>query len=385
MQLLRRFRRCFIAPLLLALAACGSKPQPTEKPPVSVRVITVQPQDVPLTREFVGRLAATRSADVRARVAGVLQRRVYKEGTEVKAGQLLFQIDPTPLQAELNGKLAALARADAEATNAKVIAERARKLITQRLISQADLDTAEANERSTSAQRKQAQADVESARIRVGYTSVTAPIAGRAGEQRVTEGALVGQDGATLLTIIEQIDPIYVGFDLPANGLEHFFRAQSTGQVTAAAANQANVQIVLPDGSVYAETGKVDFTGTSVDPSTGTVAFRGLLPNPNRHLMPGLFVKVRLSLGQRNQAFVLPQSAVLRDVAGAYVWTVAADNRAIQKHITTESMQGTDWIASGLAAGDRVIVDGVMSVRPDAIVNPSPADAQQPQGADRPE
>ena len=354
-----------------------------EAPPARVRVVTAQPQTVPLTREFVGRLAATRSADVRARVAGVLQRRVYKEGAYVKAGQLLFQIDPTPLQADLDSALAALARAEAEATNARVIADRARKLITQRLISQADLDNAEADERSTAAQMKQAQADAQSARIRLGYASVTAPIAGRAGEQQVTEGALVGQDEPTLLTIVEQIDPIYAHFDVPASGLEQFMRVQATGEVTAAAPNEASVQILLSDGAAYGETGKVDFSATRVDPSTGTVAFRGLVPNSAGRLLPGMFVRVRLSVGQRNRAYLLPQAAVLRDVAGAYVWTVGDNNRAIQKRITTEFMHGSDWVVSGLAPGDRVIVEGMMSVQSDAVVNPSPVEAKtSPQVAD---
>lgn len=357
-----------------------------ETPPIPVGVLEVQPQAVPLTREFVGRLAATRSADVRARIAGVVERRLYKEGTEVKAGQPLFQIDPKPLQAELDSALATLARAEAESANARVIAERARTLIKERLVSQADLDNAEANERSTAAQMKQAQADVQSARIRLGYALVTAPIAGRAAEQRVTEGALVGEGDATLLTIVEQIDPIYVHFDLPASGLEHFLRVQSTGEVTAAGPNEASVQVLLSDGTAYPESGKVDFTGTRVDPSTGTVAFRGVLPNRSRLLLPGMFVRVRLSLGQRNDVFLVPQTGVLRDAGGAYVWTVGENNQAIQKHITTEFMQGADWVVSGLAAGDRVIVDGVMSVRPDSIVDPSPVEVKSPpQVTDRPE
>lgn len=348
-----------------------------QMPPLPVGIVVAQPQTVPLTREFVGRLSATRSADVRARVAGVLQRRLYKEGTEVKAGQPLFQIDPTPLQAELDGAQAALARAEAEATNARIVAERARKLITEKLISQAALDEAEAAERSTAAQMKQAQADVQSARIRVGYANVTAPIAGRAGQQQVTEGALVGQDDATLLTTIEQIDPIYVNFDQPAAVLEQLMRAQSTGDITTIAPKQAQVEVLLSDGTPYPETGTVDFSGTTVDPSTGTVAFRGLIPNPKRRLLPGMFVKVRLTLGQHNDIYLVPQAAVLRDSAGPYVWIVGAGDRGVQKRIKTEAMHGGDWIVSeGIAKDDGIIVEGVGSMRPDIPVKPTPLQAQ---------
>lgn len=361
--------------VLLNVAGCGKQPQPMQMPPTRVGVVSVQPQSTPLVREFVGRLSATRSADVRARVAGVLQKRLYQEGTEVKEGQPLFQIDPLPLQAELDRALAALARAEAEATNAKVVADRTRKLIAQKLVSQADLDNAEANERSSAAQMKQAQADVQSARIRLGYALVRAPISGRAGQQQVTEGALVGQDEATLLTIVEQIHPLYVNFDLPASGLERLARVESTGHVSTDIPH-AQVEVLMSDGTPYDQKGTVDFTGASVDPTTGTVAFRGTIPNPQRRLLPGMFVRVRLSMGERKNVFLVPQTAVLRDPSGAYLFVVGADNRAVQKRVTTELMQGEDWVVSqGLAAGDRVIVRGLANLRPDAPVQPTPADA----------
>lgn len=358
-----------------AVTGCGKQQPPMQMPPLPVGVITVQPQSVPLVREFAGRLSATRSADVRARVAGVLQKRLYHEGTEVKMGQVLFQIDPTPLQAELDRALATLARADAEATNAKVIADRARKLIGQKLVSQADVDNAEANERSAAAQMQQAQADVKSARIRLSYALVTAPISGRAGQQQVTEGALVGQDEATLLTVIEQIHPIYVNFDLPASGLERLSRVESRGNVSTDVPH-AQVEVLMPDGTLYDHKGAVDFTGATVDPTTGTVAFRGLVPNPERHLLPGMFVRVRLTMGERKNVFLVPQTAVMRDSGGAYVFVVDANNHAAQKRITTEIMQGPDWVVSqGLTPGEQVIVRGVANLRHDTPVQPSPAEA----------
>lgn len=330
-------------------------------------------ESIPLTRDLVGRLSPTRSADVRARVAGVLLRRLYVEGSDVKAGQSLFQIDPTPLKAELDGALAALARDEAAATNARIVAERARKLVVDHLLPQAELDNAEANERSTAAQVKQAQADVQAARIRHSYAQVTAPIAGRAGQQQVTEGALVGETGATLLTTIEQIDPIYVNFEQPAAVVEQLLRDQTNGDVTLVEPNKAQLQLLRSDGTAYGAIGTVDFSGTSVDPATGTVAFRGVLPNTDRRALPGMFVNVRLTLGQRNNVFRVPQVAVSRDAVGPYVWTVGDGSQATQKRIKAELMQGPHWIVSeGLSPGDKIIVAGIGSLRPDAPVKAMP-------------
>jgi len=226
-------------------------------------------QPVPLTRNLVGRLSATRSADVRARVAGVLLKRLYQEGSDVKAGQPLFQIDPAPLRAALDGALAALAQAQATATNAHIAAQRARDLLPSGLVSRSDLDNAEATERSTAAAVEQAKAAVGTARINFGYATVTAPIAGRAGQQGVTEGALVGQGSPTLLTTVEQIDPIYVNFDQPAVDIERLRRAQMAGHVTIARGKAVSVQVTLPDGTPYPHSGTLDFLDVSVDPATG--------------------------------------------------------------------------------------------------------------------
>jgi membrane fusion protein (multidrug efflux system) len=362
----------FIA--LTCVTGCGKPPEQGAPPPAQVSVIEVRPQSVPLTREVVGRLAATRMADVRARVPGVLLRRLYTEGSDVKADQPLFQIDPTELKAELNSALAALASAEAAATNAHVAAERARKLIADKLLSQADVDNAEANERSTAAQVKQAQAQAQTARIRLGYALVRAPIAGRAGQQRVTEGALVGQTEPTLLTTIEQIDPIYIAFDQPAAVVEQLRRSENSGNVTLLGQSNSQVQLLSANGQPFGDVGTVDFSGASVDPTTGAVAFRGTIANPSRTLLPGMFVKARVTLGQRNQVFKVPQNAVLRDNTGPYVWTVGSDGKAVQQRIATETMEGSDWLVStGLSDGDRVVVTGAAGVRPGSPVTVVPA------------
>jgi membrane fusion protein (multidrug efflux system) len=332
-------------------------------------VVVVHAQSVPLTRNLVGRLSATRSADVRARVAGVLLKRLYPEGSDVKAGQPLFQIDPAPLRAALDGAEAALAQAQANAVNAHVAAQRARELVPSGLVSRSDLDNAEASERSTAAAVQQAKASVNSARINLGYASVTAPIAGRAGQQGVTEGALVGQGTATLLTTVEQIDPIYVNFDQPAIDIERLRRAQTSGSITLEHGKQVTVQVVLPDGTPYAHAGTLDFLDVSVDPTTGAVALRGIIPNPEHQLLPGMFVGVRLTSAAVNHGYLVPQAGLQRDANGPYVLVAGADDKVIQKRVTAETLNGPDWIVTeGLADGDRVIVSGTQSARPGTTV-----------------
>jgi len=362
--------------LALLLGACARPGPPPAAPPPQVGIVVVHAQPVPLTRNLVGRLSATRSADVRARVAGVLLKRLYTEGSDVKAGQALFQIDPAPLRAALDGALASLAQAEANATNAHVTAQRSRQLLPSGLVSRSDLDNAEAAERSTAAAVQQAKAAVGTARINLSYASVTAPIAGRAGQQGVTEGALVGQGTATLLTTVEQIDPIYVNFDQPAVDIERLRRAQAAGSVTMARGKQVSVQVILADGTPYAHTGTLDFLDVSVDPATGAVALRGIIPNPDHQLLPGMFVGVRLTSGAVNRGFLVPQAGLLRDAQGAYVLVADADDKVVQKRVTTESLAGPNWIVTeGLADGDRVIVSGTQSARPGSSVAAVPATA----------
>ena len=362
--------------LALLLGACARPGPPPAAPPPQVGIVVVHAQPVPLTRNLVGRLSATRSADVRARVAGVLLKRLYTEGSDVKAGQPLFQIDPAPLRAALDGALASLAQAEANATNAHITAQRSRQLLPSGLVSRSDLDNAEAAERSTAAAVQQAKAAVGTARINLSYASVTAPIAGRAGQQGVTEGALVGQGTATLLTTVEQIDPIYVNFDQPAVDIERLRRAQAAGSVTMARGRQVSVQVILADGTPYAHTGTLDFLDVSVDPATGAVALRGIIPNPDHQLLPGMFVGLRLTSGAVNRGFLVPQAGLLRDAQGAYVLVAGADDKVVQKRVTTESLAGPNWIVTeGLADGDRVIVSGTQSARPGSTVAAVPATA----------
>jgi len=384
MCLSRIVKRCgrgaLLAAAVVSLGACGSSGKeashaPAAAPPVTV--ISIAPQQVPLTRSFTGRLSAYREANVLARVSGVLLKRLYTEGAEVKAGQTLFRIDPAPYRAALDAALAALAQAKANATNAHATAQRDRALISSHLISLSQLDTDEAAERSTAAAVKQAEANVETARINLGYTDVTSPIAGIAGEQQVTEGALVGQGTPTLLTTVDQINPIYVNFDEPAAQIEELSSLEETGRVSAVTGSAARVQLTMPDGSAYGLPGTLDFRAATVNPSTGTAALRGILPNPGHNLLPGMFVNLTLTVGVANRVFLVPQIALQRDAQGPYVLTVGADNRVALKRVRTEGAAGLNWIvSSGLAAGDRIIVSGIQSAHPGsrvaAVERPAP-------------
>ena len=371
---------------LLTLAACNGKGQGQGKPqmpPPTVGVIKAQPQSTALSKELVGRLSAFRSADVRARVSGLLVKRVYQEGSDVKQGQLMFQVDPAPYKAALDSAVANLASAKATYTNAHVTADRDRSLIPQGYISRAQLDTDEATERSAAAAVQQAQASVQTARINLGYTNVVAPISGRAGQQQVTEGAIVGNgttdsgSSSTLLTTVDQLDQLYVNFTMSAADMSAMQQAQSKGNVQLSDPNKTTVQITLPDGSKYDQQGTLDFSDTSVNATTGAVNLRALVPNPQHQLLPGMYVHLAANLGQQNNIYLIPQQSLQRDVAGAYV-LVADGGKAKRKDVQISSTSGSNWIVtSGLDNGDQIIVSGLISgmppgVQPGASVNTSP-------------
>jgi membrane fusion protein (multidrug efflux system) len=357
------------------VAACSEDAAPPQFPPPEVAVVAAHAQTIPLTREVVGRLAPTRVAEVRARVSGIILERVYTEGTDVEPGQTLFRIDPAPVQAELNAAEAALTKARVDAGNAARIARRTQALAPKGLVSSQDLDNALANERSAAAAVGVAQANVATARLRLGYATVSSPIAGRAGKALVTEGALVGEGESTRLTTVEQIDPIFVNFSQSASELREF---RSSGQVGG------TVQVLQADGKQLAA-GTVDFSGLAVEPSTGVVSLRAIVPNPDRQLLPGMFVNLRITLGQLSGVFVLPQASVLRDPAGAYALVVEADNKVAQRRVETHGMTSSDWIVSGeLREGDQVIVSGVQKARPGQparAVSASTEKAPTPEGS----
>lgn len=350
--------------IVLALAACKKEEQQAPPPP-EVGVISVQPTSVPLTRDLSGRLSPVRRADVRARVQGILLKRVYEEGTDVKEGQVLFKIDPAPFQADLSSAQGQLASAQASYTNAHVAAERARRLAPQQYVSQSDLDNAEATERSAQAALQQARAAVTNAQIRLGYADVQAPISGRAGKQQVTEGALVGAADVTLLTTVDQIDPVYVNFTMSSSELQSLRQAQGQGDVNLADTADTTVRLMLSTGQAYDRLGTLDFSDVVVDPATGAVSLRATVPNPQHVLLPGSFVTVRVNMGTRSNVFLVPQAAIQRDTQGAYAMVVGQDGKVARKNVQMEDIAiDQQWVVTeGLKAGDQVIALGLQQVR----------------------
>jgi membrane fusion protein (multidrug efflux system) len=329
-----------------------------------VRIVTVQTQPLTNVIEVPGRLQAVRTAEVRARVDGIVQRRLYDEGTDVRAGKVLFEIDPRPLRARLNAAEATLARAEATAANAAQDVKRYTGLVAQKALSQQEFDAAVARQRTAQADVAQARAEVETARLNLEYTSVTAPIAGRAGRAEVTEGAMVSAASGTLLTRIEQVDPIYVNFSQSSAELLALRDQISSGALNLSGLDKVPVHLVLEDGRVYNRTGRVDFLDLRIDEATGTAALRAEVPNPDRVLLPGQFVRARVDAGVELKGLVVPQRAVVITPQGASVMIVGEKNVAESRTVTVGELRGGSWqILKGLAAGDRVIIDGLQQAR----------------------
>jgi membrane fusion protein (multidrug efflux system) len=364
---------------LLLVGCAPDAPQPQAPPPPEVRVIAVSPEAITHTVEVPGRLQAVRTAEVRARVDGIVQRRLYEEGTDVRAGQALFAIDPRELRAELSAVQATLARAEATHANAAQDVKRYEGLVAQQAISQQEYDTAVARLRTAEADVAQARAQVETAELDLSYTTVKAPIAGRAGRAEVTEGALVSGSSATLLTTIEQLDPIYVNFSQSSSDLLTVRREIESGTLKVPALDRVTVQLVLEDGSVYSRPGRLNFLDLRIDEATGTAALRAEFPNPDRALLSGQFVRARIEAGVRPQALLIPQRAVTVTPGGASVMVVGAKEVVENRPVSVGELRGGSWvILSGLTAGERVIVDGLQFARPGQPVRITTEDAPAP-------
>jgi membrane fusion protein (multidrug efflux system) len=378
--------RSVLAIALVALiAACGQKSEtapgaPAGKPggggppPAEVGVITVKPTSVGLVTELPGRLEATRVAQVRARVPGILLKRVFVEGSDVKAGQLLFQIDSAPLQSQVAAAQAAQARAQANVTQATAQAERYKTLVEANAVSKQDYINAVAAQKTAEADVASAKANLQSAQINLGYASVTAPISGRIGRALVTEGALVGQGEATQLALIQQINPMYVNFTQSTTEVLTLRRAVESGKFKAAGgAGSASVTIVLEDGSVYPQPGKLLFSDLSVDPTSGQITLRAEVPNPKGILLPGMYVRVRLEQAETPTGILVPQQAVQRGSTGDSVLVVDAAGKVSPRPVKIGSAQGGNWvILDGLKPGEMVIVEGFQKLRGEAPVKPVP-------------
>jgi len=349
-------------------------------PPAEVGVVTVQPHPVGLVTELPGRLEASRVAQVRARVPGILLKRVFVEGSDVKAGQLLFQIDSAPLQSQVAAAQAQIARAQANLSQAAAQAERYKPLVEANAISKQDYVNAVAAQKTAEADVAATKANLRSAQINLGYASVTAPISGRIGRTLVTEGALVGQGEATPLAVIQQINPMYVNFTQSTTELLDLRRAVESGRFKAAGgADAASVRIVLEDGSVYPQPGKLLFSDLSVDPTSGQITLRAEVPNPKGLLLPGMYVRVRLEQAQTPTGIVVPQQAVQRGSTGDSVMVVDAEGKVTPRPVKVGTAQSGNWvILDGVKTGEMVMVDGFQKLRGAAPVKPVP---WQPAGA----
>ena len=378
-------RRVFMLPFLIALtsifiASCGKSGGSGAPlaggaaPAAEVGVVTVSLADVGLVTELPGRLEASRIAQVRARVAGILQKRLFREGSDVRAGQSLFAIDPAPYSALVASARAGQARAEANVAQTTLLAERYKTLVEANAVSKQEYANASAAQKQAEADVAVAKANVQTSSINLAYATVTAPISGRIGRALVTEGALVGQGEATQLAVIQQINPVYVNFTQSAADVMKLRSALDSGQVKRAdGVDAASVRIVLEDGTEYAKPGRLLFSDLTVDGTTGQITLRAEVPNPTGQLLPGLYVRVRLEQAQARNAILLPQQAVARTAQGDTVMVVTEDGKVTSRPVKVGSAKGTQWVVlNGLTAGEKVMVDGFQKLKPGATVKPVP-------------
>ena len=374
----------WLAVLSLLMAGCGKSadgtPASASRPPAQVGVVTVTQGDVGLITELPGRLEASRVAQVRARAAGILQKQLFREGSDVKVGQALFAIDSAPYAAAVASARAGQVRAEANVGQATALVDRYKPLGEANAISKQDYANAVAAQKQAQADVAVGKANVQTASINLGYAAVKAPISGRIGRALVTEGALVGQGEATQLAVIQQINPLYVNFTQSASETMKLRAAMESGQLKrAGGTDAASVRILLEDGTEYASPGRLLFSDLTVDATTGQVTLRAEVPNPGGQLLPGLYVRVRLEQAQATNAITLPQQAVTRTAQGDTVMVVAPDGKVAPRTIKIGSAKGTQWVVlDGLKTGEQVMVDGFQKLQGGAPVKAVP---WQPAGA----
>ena len=357
----------------LLVAGCGKQtPQAEAAGPPEVGVVTLAMRPLPLATDLPGRTAAYRVAEVRPQVNGIVLKRLFTEGGQVKAGEQLYQIDPAIYQATYNSQKAALARAEAQYKTAALLAERYAPLAKSRAVSQQDYDDARARRDQAQADVLAARAALDTARINLVYTKVLSPIDGIVGRSAVTEGALVTANQAGALASVQQIDPIYVDVVQSSTQLLQLQRDLASGRLQRVGSDQARVMLTLGDGSQYEHAGTLQFSEVTVDPGTDAVTLRAVFPNPDHRLLPGMFVHALLQQGVDAQALLVPQQAVARNQRGEpSVLVVGPDDKISQRAVTAERAIGDAWhVTAGLKAGERVVVDGLQRVRPGDAVKP---------------
>lgn len=352
---------------LLTLSGCGKKDETTQAgaamPPMPVSVITLQPTSVPVAAESVAQTEGAKEVEIRPRVGGILQKKLFEEGAPIKAGQIMFIIDPVPFQIALSNAKAQLAQQKARLEQTQREAQRLQGLVATQSISQREADNATSDNALARAGLAQFEAAVREAELNLSYTNVTSPIAGIAGRFELSEGALVNAN-TSLLTKVSQITPIWVRFSLSDNEL-----AQLGGPLTQATVK--NVSLILPSGEEYSKKGQLNFAASSIDPQLGTQQLRAVFENADKRLLPGQFVRVRVTTGQKDGVFVVPQVAVISNDQGRFVYVVNEKNEATLRPVVTGNWVGKNWVVlSGLNAGDKVIVDNIIKLRPGAAVTP---------------
>ena len=375
-----------LSSLVLVLAACGkgggAPQQGAGMPPPEVGVIRVATGEVGLVTELPGRLEPSRVAQVRARAAGIVLDRVFREGSDVRAGQVLYRIDPAPYAATVASAQAAVAKSLANQAKATSLVQRYRPLVEANAISKQEYSDAVAAEKQAEADVAASRAAARSAEINLGYATVTAPISGRIGRSLVTEGALVGQGEATPLAVVQQIDPLFVNFTQSATEVMNLRRALQEGRLKRAGSDGASVRILLEDGSLHPQPGKLLFADLTVDQNTGQVTLRAEVPNRGGLLLPGMYVRVQIEQAKAANAMLLPQQAVTRSPQGDTVMVVDAKGAVAPRTVKIGGSQGNQWVVlSGLQPGEQVIVDGFQKIRPGGTVKPVPWNPGAPAAA----
>jgi membrane fusion protein (multidrug efflux system) len=380
MQLNQNGYRTMMALLVLTifLAGCDGSGQKAGPPPVpEVATVTIEPRQVELTTELPGRTTPFLVSEIRPQVNGIIKKRFFREGSDVKAGQLLYQIDPAPFQVALESARASLGKAQANLPSIRLKAERYQELLVDKAVSRQDYDDAAAATEQARAEIEYWKAAVEAARINLGYTRVTAPISGRIGKSSVTDGALVTAYQPMSLSTIQQLDPIYVDVTQSSAELLRLKRNLETGRVSADGKNMRTVRILLEDGTPYPQEGTLQFRDITVDPATGSFTLRIVVPNPKHLLLPGMFVRAEVQEGIAEQAILVPQQGVSRTPKGEPVALVVDESGKVQQRLLTLNRAiGDQWlVSSGLTPGDRLIVEGMLNVRPGATVKAVPWDS----------
>ena len=363
----------------VVLSGCDDKSQQSaQKSAPEVGVVTLKAAPVNMTTELPGRTSAYRVAEVRPQVSGIILKRNFVEGTDIKAGESLYQIDPAPYQATYNSAVGDLAKAQANARIAQVTLNRYKPLLGTQYISQQDYDTAAATLAQNNAAVRSAQAAVENARINLAYTKVSSPISGRIGKTAVTEGALVQNGQTTALATVQQLDPLYVDLTQSSDDFMRLRNQLTSGELTQGK-GKAPVTIVLNDGTTLKQKGTLEFSDVTVDQTTGSITLRAIVPNPDHSLLPGMFVRARVEEGVNQNALLVPQQAIARTPTGQATAMVVNDEDKVDvRQVTAQEAIGDKWlVTSGLKAGDRVISVGIQRAAQGAKVSPKEVSADQ--------